>query len=146
MRTTDSLWVACGIKQLLMRVFGAQTHPLPGTLLKKELRQRQQVLLPCPAQPCVSLQPRMAVAGSQAWMGPLSIAFPHNEYTKALDEPLPFPNRKWDFWICIWMPLLTFLSPGVQSPGSAPKGKVKCRRPRQGKPVSPPNIRVPPSS
>lgn len=39
-RTTDPLWMACRVKQLLMRVFRAQTHPLPDTSLKKELRQR----------------------------------------------------------------------------------------------------------
>lgn len=43
------------------------------------------------------LRPRgsgTVVAGGQAWMGPLSPAFPRNE---ALDEPFPLPNRKVGF-------------------------------------------------
>lgn len=40
-RTTDPLWLACGVKQLLMRVSRAQPRALPDTPLKKERRQRQ---------------------------------------------------------------------------------------------------------
>lgn len=38
-RTTHPLWVACGVRQLLMRMPSAQSRPLPHRLWKKERRQ-----------------------------------------------------------------------------------------------------------
>lgn len=73
--------------------------PLPGTPLQTKTAPA--------AMPRASQQPGMAVAGSQAWMGLLSTAFPHNQYTKALHEAFPFRNRKQDCWVCVQIPLLT---------------------------------------
>lgn len=92
-RTIQPLWMACGVKQLLMRVFRTPTHPFQAD---KDSSCHH-----------ASQQPGIAVAGSQAWMGLLSTAFPRNEYTKALHEAFPFPNRKQECWICFQIPLLT---------------------------------------
>lgn len=129
-RTTDPLWLACGVKQLLMRVSRAQPRALPDTPLKKERRQRQ--VLPPATQPRVSQQPRTATAGSQAWTGPLSLAFPHTEYTSASDEPFPSPNRKWDFRICVRTPLLTIPLSWCTKPWQRTEGQGEAQGAQAG--------------
>lgn len=124
-RTIQPLWMACGVKQLLMRVFRAPTHPFQA----HHCRQRQ--LLP----PCLmphSQQPGMAVAGSQAWMGLLSTAFPRNENTlKLYTRHFLFQIGNTIAGYVSRYHCSQFLSPGVQSLSSAQKGKAKSRSPGQ---------------
>lgn len=98
-RTIKPLWMACGVKQLLMRVFRAAAQPFQA----HQCRQRQ--LLPPCLVPHSSLGwLLLAVRPGWAFCPPLFHAM---NTLKALHEAFPFPNRKQDCWICVQIPLLT---------------------------------------
>lgn len=130
-RNIQPLWMVCGVKQLLMRVFRAPTHPFQA----HHCRQRQ--LLP----PCLvphSSPGWLLLAVRPGWAF-CPLLFHTINTLKLYTRHFLFEigNRIAGYVSRYHCSL--FLSPGVQSLSSAQKGKVKCRSPGQ-------DYQVPPSA
>lgn len=98
-RNIQPLWMVCGVKQLLMRVFRAPTHPFQA----HHCRQRQ--LLP----PCLvphSSPGWLSLAVRPGWAF-CPLLFHTINTLKLYTRHFLFEIGKQDCWVCVQIPLLT---------------------------------------